>query len=186
VFYKHEHLLKELREHGRAATAEILSMRTEGSGNSARKMFAPDEDLSAQWTLAKLDLRVMPEGEPSFDVTVRSRLHTFKYQGETVPVLYDPADHDKVVVDYEADLQAAMAQLAAAREASPGPTQSFTASAAEFRESADQFAKQAASFRASADVLSAIAQAKASGNTAEVERLKAEMRQRLADGPGAA
>ena len=174
MFYKHEHLLKELRAHGRSATAEILSMRTEGSGNAATKMFAPDDDLTAQWTLAKLDLRVMPEGEPPFDVSVRSRLHTFKYKGDTVPVLYDPADHDKVVVDYEADAEATMRQ-----------TDAFTREAAEFREHAADFAEQAEGFRASAEMLSAIAQAKASGNMAEVERLKAELRQRLAGGgPG--
>jgi hypothetical protein len=166
VFYKHERLERKLREHGRSAPAEILSMRTEGSGNSARGILAPDDDLTASWTLARLELRVMPDDEPAFEVTVRTRLNTFKYKGDTVPVLYDPDDHDKVVVDYEADARATMEGTAA-----PG---GLAAESAEFAEHAAEFREQAAAFRASSETLAAIARAKAAGDDAEVARLKAE------------
>ncbi|MGO9750542.1 MAG: SHOCT domain-containing protein [Solirubrobacteraceae bacterium] len=53
----------------------------------------------------------MPPGEPGFEKTVHSRLNTLKCKGDTVPVLYDPDDHDKVVVDYRADAQAEMDRL---------------------------------------------------------------------------
>ena len=171
MFYKHEHLEKKLREHGRSATAEILSMRTEGSGNSLSGMFAEDDDLSGQWTLARLHLRVMPEGEPPFEATVRSRIHTFKYKGDTVPVLYDPGDHDKVVVDAEADLRAFDEQ----QERVTSEAASFAAHAAEFREQAEEF-------RESTSILRELAQAKAAGNQAEVARLKAEFLSRKPPG----
>jgi hypothetical protein len=163
VLYKHDHLEKKLREHGRSAPAEILGMRTEGSGNSVRGMLADDDDLSGRWTLARLHLRVMPEGEPPFEATVRARLHTFKYKGDTVPVLYDPADQDKVVVDSEAELRAAAA-----------PSGDFASEAAAFAEQAEEFREQAEAFRASTDVLRDLARAKAAGDQAEVARLKAE------------
>jgi hypothetical protein len=108
MLYKHERLEKKLREHGRAAPAEILAMRTEGRGNSARASWSNDDDLTTSWTLCRLELRVMPPGEPPFEATVRTRLNTWKTKGATVPVLYDPDDHDKVVVDYESDARATM------------------------------------------------------------------------------
>jgi hypothetical protein len=170
VFYKHERLEKKLREHGRTATAEILSMRTEGSGNSVSGAFAPDEDLTASWTLCWMKLRVTPEGEPPFEVSLRTRLNTFKYKGDTVPVLYDPDDHDKVVVDYEADARAAM-------EGRTGDT-ALGGQIEEFNEHAAEFREQAEGFRESAEIFGEIARAKAAGDQAEVDRLKAEFLRR--------
>jgi Short C-terminal domain len=141
VFYKHSRLEKRLRESGRPATAEILSMRTEGGGHSARR--AEDDDLSQSWTLCRLHLKVMPDGEPAFETSLRTRLHTFKYKGDAVPVLYDPDDHDKVVVDSEAELRSTDALTEEASE--------FTERAAEFAGSAAAFREQAAAFRARAE-----------------------------------
>lgn len=115
MIYKHERLEKKLREHGRTASAEILSMRTEGRASSAKAQWSADDDLTTSWTLCRLQLRVMPEGEPPFETTVRTRLNTFKYKGDVVPVLYDPADHDRVVVDYQTDAQVAMGRVAHGR-----------------------------------------------------------------------
>jgi ATP-dependent Lon protease len=56
MFFKHKHLLEDLPESGRRATAEIISL---------------------------------------------------KYKGGSVPAWYDPNDHSKVVVDYEADVAGA-------------------------------------------------------------------------------
>jgi hypothetical protein len=112
MLYKHDRLEKELRESGRTAQAQILSMKTEGESSSVKSLWAADDDLTTQWTLVRMTLRVMPEGEPPFETTVRTRLNTFKYKGDMVPVLYDPADHDKVVVDYQADAKATMDQTA--------------------------------------------------------------------------
>jgi ATP-dependent Lon protease len=108
MFFKHKHLLEELREKGRHATAEIVSMQTEGGGNSMRANWAPDDDLTTSWTDCKMDLRVFPPGEPPFEVTVHTRLHTFKWKGDKVPVWFDPDNHHRVVVDYEEDVTTRM------------------------------------------------------------------------------
>ena len=113
MLYKHGRLEKKLREHGRPATAEILSIRTEGQGNSAKAQWSDDSDLTTSWTLCRLQLRVKPQGEAPFEATVRTRLNTLKSQGDTVPVLYDPDDHDKLVVDYELDARRQMEGSAA-------------------------------------------------------------------------
>jgi hypothetical protein len=176
VFYKHGHLEKKLRENGRSARAEILSMRTEGGGNDLAAVWATDDDLSKQWTLCWFHLRVMPDGEPSFEASVRGRLHTFKYKGDTVPVLYDPGDHDKVVVDAEADLRESREQPGGSSVAADAAA--FADNAAAFADNAAAFREQAADFRETTDVLSAIMAAKAAGNQAEVDRLKAEFMRR--------
>jgi hypothetical protein len=111
MLFKHKHLLEELREKGRHATAEIISMQTEGGGNSSRANWAPDDDLTTRWTDCKMDLRVFPSGESPFEVTVHTRLHTFKWKGDKVPVWYDPDNHRRVVVDYEEDVATQMRAL---------------------------------------------------------------------------
>jgi hypothetical protein len=103
MLFKHQHLLEELREKGRHAMAEIISMRTEGGGNSMRATWAPDDDLTTKWTDCQMNLRIFPPGESPFEATVHTRLHTFKWKGDKVPVWYDPDNHHRVVVDYEED-----------------------------------------------------------------------------------
>ncbi|TVZ05970.1 hypothetical protein EAS64_00380 [Trebonia kvetii] len=106
MLFKHKHLLEELRSNGRHGTAEILSIKTVGEGSSMRAMWAPDNDLGSGWMDCWMRLRVVPDerGEPPFEVTVTTRIHTLKFQGSAVPVWYDPRDTSKVAVDYEADL----------------------------------------------------------------------------------
>lgn len=178
VFYKHTRLTKKLREHGRAAPAEILSMRTEGHGQSAK--LSADDDLTAGWTDCRLELRVMPEGGTPFETTVRTRLNTFKYKGDRVPVLYDPDDHDKVVVDHEADAQETMERQAAQREAQGD----LATEAADFAESARAFREQSEGLREATEKLASLARARTSGDQAEVERLKGELQQRAAGPAG--
>jgi hypothetical protein len=132
VFYKHTRLEKKLRENGRSAPAEILSMRTEGHTSSAK--LSGDEDL-------------------------------------TVPVLYDPGDHDKVVVDYEADARETMERLEQQRTAG----KEFTRQATEFADQAAAFRQQSESMLGNSEKLAALARAKAAGNQDEVDRLKAEI-----------
>ena len=114
MLFKHKHLLKELRKSGQRATAEIISVKTVGKGSSIRALWAPDEDLSSGWIDCMMRLRVIPEqpGEPPFEATAMTRVHTLKYLGGTVPVWYDPENTARVVVDYEADLAAEMHWMA--------------------------------------------------------------------------
>ena len=102
-------------------------------------------------------------GETPFEAKVRTRLNTFKSQGDTVPVLYDPDDHDKVFVDSEADAQEAMDKARGDTEARSARAQgaaSFTGDAASFADSAAAFAEQAEKFREQAAALRAKADAK--------------------------
>lgn len=107
MLFKHKHLLDELRQQGRKARGEILSITTLGAAAGFKGTFAPDEDLSHTWYDCRMVLRVVPEdrAEPPFEATVLTRVHTMKFQGSHVPVWYDLADHTRVVVDYEADLE---------------------------------------------------------------------------------
>jgi ATP-dependent Lon protease len=107
MLFKHKRLLDELRQKGHKATGEILSMTTLGEASNLKATFSSDEDLKHTWYDCRMVLRVVPEdrAEPPFEATVLTRIHTTKTQGSHVPVWYDPADHTKVVVDYEADLE---------------------------------------------------------------------------------
>jgi hypothetical protein len=90
---------------------------------------ADDDDLTTSWFLCRLELRVMPPGEPAFELTVHSRLNTLKSKGDTVPVLYDPDDHGKVFVDYKADAQAEMDRMAGLPQMAQRPPEDPRASA---------------------------------------------------------
>ena len=116
MFFKHRHLLKDLREHGRQAGAEIRSMRTVGESGSIRSAWASDQDITTGWFDCRMELLVIPreQGVPPFEATVMTRVHTLKWEGSHVPVWYDPEDHSRVVVDYEADAESAMHNLAEA------------------------------------------------------------------------
>lgn len=52
-------------------------------------------------SLCKLNLRVAPDGEPAFDATTEAWLTGTEgaHDGMVVPVLYDPSDHEKLIVD---------------------------------------------------------------------------------------
>jgi hypothetical protein len=49
----------------------------------------------------KLDLRVEPDTEPAFEARVDAWLFNPPREGDVVPVLYDGADHTKVVVNHD-------------------------------------------------------------------------------------
>ena len=71
MLYTHDRL--ELRKSGRAARAEIITMRTEGHGSKATALGATDDDLTKAWTNCWLQLRVLPEGAtPSRSSTTRT------------------------------------------------------------------------------------------------------------------
>jgi hypothetical protein len=56
----------------------------------------------------------MPEGEEPFEATIKTRWYPSAgglHRGVVVEVLYDPNDHDKIVIDYEAALRDAEARI---------------------------------------------------------------------------
>lgn len=88
MLFKHTQMLGDLRQTGRPATGKVLSMKTVGHESTTRGMFTPDEDLSTIWNDCWMKLRVTPDDrvDPPFEAKVLTLIHTFKWQGSTVPV----------------------------------------------------------------------------------------------------
>jgi hypothetical protein len=101
---------KRLEEHGRTASATVLEIASRGmtitSGN--------EQIVANTKVMLKTKLRVEPDGEPAFEVEERFRYSQFAIPaaGSVVAVVYDPDDHDKVMLseDPVAVTQAAMTQ----------------------------------------------------------------------------
>jgi hypothetical protein len=97
-------LKKQLEENGVRAQAKVLEVAEKGMAvtNGA-------EGVVANTTLAmKATLEITPEdGTPAFQVTQRFRFSQFAVPtaGQTLAVIYDPEDHDKLILDESADAQ---------------------------------------------------------------------------------
>ena len=88
---------RKLEEHGTRAVAEVLEVGKRGMtvthGNDA--IIANTE------VVLKLRLRVDPPSEPSFEVSTRLRFSQFALPepGQRLAVIYDPDDHDDLMLD---------------------------------------------------------------------------------------
>ena len=110
-------LKKELEASGKRANATIVEIAEKGMAITR----GADNVVANTEIALKTHLRVQPDDEPEFEVKKR-----FSYPqmavpaaGQTVPVLYDPADHDKIIVDYSGEAQ----QNAALASAGIDPSQ---------------------------------------------------------------
>ena len=100
---------KRLEESGRTATATVLEIASRGmtitTGN--------DQIVANTKVVLKTKLRVEPDAEPAFEVEQRFRYSQFAIPsvGTRVAVVYDPYDHDKIMLseDPAAVTQAAFA-----------------------------------------------------------------------------
>jgi len=96
-------LERKLREHGRAAMATVLAARRTVSGLYQTSDWfyqsPPTQATRDMWTIT---VRVEPDGEPAFDVTIDAWLWNTErpWPNTFVPVFYDPADRRKVVLDH--------------------------------------------------------------------------------------
>src|SRR4051794_29893616 len=95
----HPLLGRELRKSGRRAFAKVLEADrgkfATSTGNLAAEQIATTK---VHWTLV---LSVEPEGEPAFQAKIDAMLgldHN-PAAGDEIPVLYDPKDHQKVLLD---------------------------------------------------------------------------------------
>jgi hypothetical protein len=104
-------LMKQLEENGKHANATVVEIAEKGMAvTRGAEGVIGNTELSL-----KTHLRVQPDDEPEFEVKKR-----FSYPqlavpsaGQTVPVIYDPNDHDKIVVDYSPEAQQSAAFTAA-------------------------------------------------------------------------
>jgi hypothetical protein len=86
-------LEEELRERGRRAPADVVDTVVTGSISSG--------SLAMQTqAICKLSVQVQPSGETAFPAEIKQRFNQFGIPtpGTRVEVLYDPSDHDKIVV----------------------------------------------------------------------------------------
>jgi hypothetical protein len=104
-------LKKELEASGKRANATIVEIAEKGMAVTRGA-----EGVIGNTELAlKTHLRVQPDDEPEFEVKKRFSFPQLAVPsaGQTVPVLYDPADHDKIIVDYSQEAQQGAAFQAA-------------------------------------------------------------------------
>ena len=100
-------LMKQLEENGKRANATIVEIAEKGMAVTRGA-----EGVVGNTELAlKAHLRVQPDDEPEFEVKKRFSFPQLAVPsaGQTVPVLYDPQDHDKVIVDYSPEAQSSAA-----------------------------------------------------------------------------
>jgi hypothetical protein len=96
-------LIKQLQENGKRANATVVEIAEKGMAVTRGA-----EGVVANTELAlKAHLRVQPDDEPEFEVKKRFSFPQMAVPaaGQTVPVLYDPQDHDKIIVDYTPEAQ---------------------------------------------------------------------------------
>jgi len=104
-------LKKQLEENGKRATATVVEIAEKGMAVTRGA-----EGVIGNTELAlKTHLRVQPDDEPEFEVKKRFSFPQLAVPsaGQTVPVLYDPQDHDKILVDYSPEAQQEAALSAA-------------------------------------------------------------------------
>src|SRR3954447_6573683 len=104
-------LKKQLEENGKRANATVVEIAEKGMAVTRGA-----EGVIGNTELAlKTHLRVQPDDEPEFEVKKRFSFPQMAVPGagQTVPVLYDPQDHDKIIVDYSPEAQQSAAFSAA-------------------------------------------------------------------------
>jgi hypothetical protein len=103
MFGSNRRLERRLREQGRRARAEIL----EASQTRMAITTGNDAIVSNTEIVWKLRLRVMPDGEPPFEVALKERFMQLEqpHAGQVLSVLYDPDDHDKIAIDHDPEAQ---------------------------------------------------------------------------------
>jgi hypothetical protein len=94
---------KKLEENGKRANATVVDIAEKGMAvtSGAEGIVANTE------VMLKTRMKVQPEGEPEFEVTERFRYPQLAIPsaGSVLPVIYDPEDHDKVMIDRSPEAQ---------------------------------------------------------------------------------
>ena len=94
MFGLHKLRERKLEKSGKAATAVVISSEYNmGSGTAGY----------GATILCKMKLQVQPEGEPAFEASLDAWMDPPPSEGDSVPVVYDPADHSKLIIDRRAE-----------------------------------------------------------------------------------
>lgn len=122
---------RHLEETGRRAPAQILDVAERGMAITS----GPEGLVSSTEVLLKTTLRVEPPGEPAFEVSKRIRYPQLStpVAGMRVNVIYDPDDHDELMLDDAAsvgpvkDIGSLLGAVQAAQQESGGDPQALAA-----------------------------------------------------------
>jgi hypothetical protein len=92
--------IRDLEDHGTPAPATILEIAEKGMAVTS----GADTIVANTEVVLKTRLRIEPVGAPTFEVEQRFRYPQLSVpsQGSRISVVFDPDDHDKVMVDREA------------------------------------------------------------------------------------
>jgi hypothetical protein len=92
---------KKLEEHGKRAPAVVVEIAERGmSVTSGSGQLVANTEV-----MLKTKIRVEPDDEPAFEVEERFRYPQLSIPtvGSRLAVIYDPSDHDKVMIDRSAE-----------------------------------------------------------------------------------
>lgn len=91
---------KKLEQHGKRAPAVILEIADRGMSVTS----GPDNLVSSTEVMLKTKLRVEPADEMPFEIEERLRYPQLEIPsvGSRLGVVYDPSDHDKLMIDRSA------------------------------------------------------------------------------------
>ncbi len=105
MFGSHARVERKLRKQGKAAWATVLSTQRTLPATylGSRTNYGPWQTQRVSKPRWKMMVRVQPGGEPPFDAKISGWLDD-RPMG-VVPVLYDPSDHRKVLLDVAAYAQ---------------------------------------------------------------------------------
>ena len=109
MFGDNRRLRKHLSEHGQQAEAKVLEAKkrpwTAGPASGGASVHFPSGPSGPMRQVYRLKLRVKPTDEPAFEVEISDQPVGVPEVGMTLPVLFDPKHHSKVVLalDPEAD-----------------------------------------------------------------------------------
>src|SRR3954470_15645902 len=104
-------LKKELEANGKRANATIIEIAEKGMAVTR----GAEGVVSNTEIALKTHLRVTPDDEPEFEVKKRFSFPQMAVPGagQTVQVLYDQNDHDKIIIDYSPEAHKSAAFSAA-------------------------------------------------------------------------
>ncbi len=88
---------KKLEEHGKRAPAVVVEIAEKGMAVTS----GSEQIVANTEVMLKTKLRVEPADEPQFEVEERFRFPQLSIPtvGTRLAVIYDPSDHDKVMID---------------------------------------------------------------------------------------
>jgi hypothetical protein len=103
-------MTKKLEGSGKRANATVVEIAEKGMSVTS----GPEGVIASTELVLKTRLKVQPDDEPEFEVTERFRYPQLAVPspGMVLPVIYDPQDHEKIMIDRspEAQQQAALSQ----------------------------------------------------------------------------